>query len=79
MSRGLGQVQRRLLAALQAEPSRRFTVEELAALAYPGEEIDCSRLSSARRGLRGLSGSIYRERHGDMGARGWRHVIRLAS
>ena len=77
MSRGPGHLPRRLLSALQAEPNRRFTVEELAELAYPGEEIDRSRLSSTRRVLNGLSGLISRERHGKVGSRGWRHVIRL--
>jgi hypothetical protein len=36
MSRGLGTVQRRLTAALN-ESGRRFTVEELAKIAFPGE------------------------------------------
>ena len=36
MSRGLGRVQRKIDDALKAEPSRRFTVEELAEIAYPG-------------------------------------------
>ncbi len=39
MSRGPGIVQRRLLAAFQAEPSRRFTMLELAEVAWPGEVI----------------------------------------
>lgn len=76
MSRGQGHIQRRLLAALQSEPARRFTVEELTMLAYPGEEVDRSRLSGTRRALAGLP--VYRERHGTWGARGWRYVIKLA-
>lgn len=73
MSRGPGIVQHRLRAALEAEPARRFTVEELAALAYPGEEISRVRLSSVRRALSRFP--TVRCRFGRMGERGWRHSI----
>jgi hypothetical protein len=48
MSRGLGVVQRRLMAALD-ELGRRFAVEELAGIAFPGEPIERVHLVSVRR------------------------------
>lgn len=51
MSRGLGVVQRRLIAALQAEPSRWFTVLDLAEVVY-GEPVERKHLEAVRRVLR---------------------------
>ena len=79
MSRGLGVVQRRLIAALQAEPKRLFTVEELAEIAFPGEPIERKHWVSVRRALKNLPGldpHLYRA--GKSSTRGWRYVVRLA-
>ena len=56
MSRGAGVVQRRIIAALQAEPMRLFTVEELAEIAFPGEPIERKHLVSVLRALKNLPG-----------------------
>jgi hypothetical protein len=77
MSRGLGSVQRRLLAIIQAEPTRRFEVEELAALAFPGQALGRSHLASVRRALKGLE--LFRCRVGWPGGRGWRYVVSATS
>ena len=73
MSRGLGIVQRRLQAALDGEPKRRFTIEELAAQAFPGELLGRAQLVSVRRALRALP--IESCRAGKRGERGWRLKI----
>ncbi len=52
MSRGPGRLQRGLIAAFQAEPDRRFTIEELAALVYPGEAFKRDHASAAVPGAR---------------------------
>jgi hypothetical protein len=44
MSRRRGHVMREIKGAIEAQPRRRFTYEELAAIAYPGEQITHSRL-----------------------------------
>jgi hypothetical protein len=51
VSRGLGIVQRRLIAALN-ESGRRFRVKELAETAFPGEPIERKHEVSVRRALR---------------------------
>ena len=76
MSRGYGQTQRRLLAALKAEPKRVWWVEELACSAFPGAEIDRSCLSNVRRALKALP--VLRCRCGPgvlSGKTGWRYRI----
>lgn len=77
MSRGLGQTQRRILAALQAEPRRRFTVEELAAIVYPGEPVTHSHVVSVRRVVRGLA--VNRVRLSQQGSRGWHWLVSAKS
>ncbi len=76
MSRGPGIIQRQLIAALQGEPLRHFTVEELAALAYPDHEVGRAQLVGVRRALDGLS--VFRCRAGQSGERGWRYVVGYA-
>jgi hypothetical protein len=56
MGLGPGVVQRRLVAALQAEPKRRFTVDELAEIVFPGELIERKHEVSVRRVLKDLPG-----------------------
>jgi hypothetical protein len=75
MSRGPGIVQRRLLATLQAEPGRWFTIAELAEVAFPG---DHRHLSSVRRALEGLPG-LHRAREGQYGVHGYRGFVSLSS
>ena len=55
MSRGFGAIQRRLQAALEAEPARRFTVAELVAQTYPGENVERAKFVSVRRALNALA------------------------
>ncbi len=56
MSRGPGIVQRRLIAAFQCEPTQHFTVEQLAEIAFPGEQIERKHAVSVRRALKDLPG-----------------------
>jgi hypothetical protein len=76
MSRGPGIVQRRLVAALQAEPARRFTVEELTAIAFPAAEVGRAGLASVRRALIGLA--VHRQCAGRSGRSGWRYFVSCA-
>ncbi len=77
MSRGLGVVQRRLIAALQAR--RRFTVEELAEIAFPGEPIERKHLVSVRLALNKLKNlpglALHFHKAGKSRARGWRYLV----
>lgn len=78
MSCGLGIRQRRLLAALHAEPDRWFTIDELAEIAFPGgEPVEHKHLSSVRRALRGLKG-LHRTREGQYGVHGYRGFVSLS-
>src|SRR5260370_13958901 len=56
MSRGPGIVQRQLLVAFEAEPTRRFTTMELAEIVCPGEAIGGRHRASLFRALRSLPG-----------------------
>ena len=79
MSSGPGIVQRRLIAALQSEPTRRFTVEQLAEIAFPGEQIERKHVVSVRRALKNLPGlDLHVFRAGKPRAHGWRYVVGLA-
>jgi hypothetical protein len=51
MSRGRGIVQRRIVAAFEDQPGKRFTVDELAALAYPGVAIERKHKEGVRHAL----------------------------
>lgn len=79
MSRGLGIVQRRLIAAFQAEQGRRFTVEELAEIAFPGEPIERKHLVSVRLALNKLKNlpglALHFHKAGKSCARGWRYLV----
>lgn len=79
MSRGSGAVQRKIIEALKAEPGRRFTVGELAELAYPGRPIGKACTDAVRRALIGVeqTTSLARSRVGVSGKRGWRYRIGL--
>jgi hypothetical protein len=75
MSRGLGTVQRSLIAALE-ERGRRFTVEELAKIAFPGELIERKHEVSVRRALKNLAGlDLHFCKAGESCARGWRYLV----
>lgn len=73
MSRGPGVVQRSLIAAIH-ERGRRFTVEELAEIAFPGEPIERKHLVSVRRALENLPG-LHFHKAGKSGTRGWRYIV----
>ena len=77
MSRGLGHVQGCIVDAFEEHPRRRFTVVELAALAYPGETIQRKHKEAVRRALKKLEAELglWKCRVGHPGAFGWRHVI----
>jgi hypothetical protein len=73
MSRGLGIVQRKLVAGLD-ELGHRFTVEELAEIAFPGETIERKQLVRVRRALKHLPG-LHFQNAGRSGTRGWRYLV----
>jgi hypothetical protein len=75
MSRGLGFVQCGVQAALEAEPTLRFAVAELAGEAYPGKVVGRAQLVAVRRALGRLT--IERCRVGAFGRRGWRNRVPL--
>jgi hypothetical protein len=76
MSRGPGVIQRRLIAAFH-EPGRRFTVEELAEIAFPGEPLERKHAVSVRRALKKLpSIDLHFHKAGKTRARGWRYRVR---
>ncbi len=70
MSRGPGIVQRKIFAALKAEPGRWFTVLELAEAVY-GEPVKREHLEAVRRVLRGWPGLHY-AREGQYEVHGYR-------
>jgi hypothetical protein len=75
MSHGAGIVQRSLIAALD-ERRRRFTVEELAEMAFPGELIERTHMVSVRRALENLPGlKLHFHKAGESGTRGWRYLV----
>jgi hypothetical protein len=75
MSRGLGTVQRNLIAALN-ESGRRFTIEELAEIAFPGELIERKHEVSVRRALNNLRGpDLHFSKAGENCARGWHYLV----
>jgi hypothetical protein len=80
MSRGPGVVQRRLVAAFQVEPGRRFIVKELAEIAFPGEPIERKHEVSVRRALQALKKlpglELDFHKAGKTGTRGWRYRVR---
>jgi hypothetical protein len=77
MSRGPGVIQRRIVAALQAEPGRWFTVMELAFVAYPDEGmVEKKHFVSVRRALSGMK--VKRRRSGKRRTGGWHYQISYA-
>jgi hypothetical protein len=75
MSRGAGIVQRRLIAALD-EPGRRYAIQELAKIAFPGEPIERKHEVSVRRALKNLAGlDLHFCKAGESCARGWRYLV----
>jgi hypothetical protein len=79
MSRGPGIVQRRLIAAIQGEPGRLFTVKELAEIAFPGEPIERKHEVTVLRALKNLPGlELHWYKAGKSRTRGWRYEVRLA-
>jgi hypothetical protein len=72
-------VQRRLVSALLAAPRRRFTVLELAEIAFPGEEIERKHAVSVRRALKNLPDlNLGLCRAGWPHDHGWHYVVGLA-
>ena len=81
MSKGLGHVQRAVIATFAAEPGSRFTVGELAALVYPGQPIEKKHTEAVNRVLRNLAAEIglHRCRVSPSSRHGWHHRWGLAS
>jgi hypothetical protein len=85
MSRGPGSVQFRLLAAFEAEPSRRFTMRELAEAVWPGEVIDRRHIATVSHSLKTLPGvKLSRRREGNSSrfhhpCQGWYYRISAPS
>jgi hypothetical protein len=80
MSKGPGRVMRAIIEATEAEPTRRFTIEELAALAYPGAEIVHKHMVEVRAAVAALR--RYRRVKAwpaskDNGKQGWRLCVTL--
>jgi hypothetical protein len=77
MSRGLGVIQRRVMAAFQADPGKPFTIGELAIVTFPSISIERKHQVSVRRALRNLSEiNLHLSRAGEFGSRGWRYLVR---
>ena len=72
-------MQRRLIAAFQSEPTRSFTVEHLAAIAYPGEQIERKHAASVRRALKNLPGlDLFFMTANKPGTHGWCYFVTLS-
>ena len=75
MSRGAGIVQRWLIAAL-GELGRRFTVDDLSKIAFPGEPMRRHHLVSVRRALQNLPGlDLHFHKAGESCTSGWRYLV----
>ena len=76
---GTGRIQRVIAAAFDAEPNRRFTTRQLAALAFPDQPIGAVEMHTINRALHNLTGTLglARSRIGTAAGasgRGWHHV-----
>ncbi len=78
MSKGPGRIMRAIIEATEVEPKRRFTIAELAALAYPGAEIAHKHMVQVRAAVAALR--RYRRVKAwpvpkDNGRQGWRLCV----
>jgi hypothetical protein len=64
MSRGLGTVQRGLIAILEASPGIEMTMEELAAKVYGVEVVELWQVTTISRAMRRSPITLYRQRRG---------------
>lgn len=69
-----GHVQRAINAAFDAEPNRRFTIRELAALAYPNREVERQELKTVSLSVRSITPALNSCRVGAKGRMGWHNV-----
>jgi hypothetical protein len=77
MSKGPGIVQRRILAAVEAEPSRVFQVLALAAIVYPNATIEEKHLVCVRRAISKMP-QLKKGRDGNYRRKGgWHYAIQL--
>lgn len=76
MSKGPGRVQRAITAAFEAEPTRRFTTAELAAIAYPGTTVEKNHTDAVHRALTKLTAplGLTKSRIALPNAFGWQHL-----
>lgn len=74
MSRGPGRIQRAIAAAFDAQPTRRFTTRELAALAYPGTEIGKTQINGVLHAIPTITPALTACRVGATDRLGWHHV-----
>ena len=65
------------MTAFDDAPGKKFTVEELCAVVYPGEAIERKHKESVRRALNKIApqANLWKSRAALPGAFGWRHVI----
>ncbi|WP_440408689.1 hypothetical protein [Neorhizobium petrolearium] len=75
MSRGPGRIQREIMAALEADPHRRLTTAEIAAIVY-GDPVEDWHLETVSRSLRTLAPrlGLSKCRVAASGRFGWHHL-----
>ncbi|MHA6729625.1 hypothetical protein [Devosia sp. A369] len=81
MSRGFGVVQQRIIAVYEQQPQGSWTVEQLAAMVYPGAALGRAHKESVRRALAKLGEplQLHRCRVRLPSGAGWHHVIARAN
>ena len=77
MSRGLGRIQRTVVAAFADDPNAKLTISQLALRCYPDQKITEAHLDTVRRTLTKLEPALglRRCRIGQLKERGWHYVI----
>lgn len=82
MSRGPGRVQSAIIHAFESEPTRRFSVEDLAGIAFPDQEIGPVHTGTISRALKtpalARKLNLRRCRAGRRRTGGWHHVYERA-
>lgn len=83
MSRGPGRVQSAILFAFEAEPNRKFSVMDLAEIAFPYVPITSSHTGAISRALKSPALRAKLDlracRSGALHSGGWRHIFGRAS
>ncbi len=74
VSRGLGIVQRRLIAVFESNPQKRFSVKDLAELVYPGEILERKHEVAILRAMKAING-LDKIRAGRWSTGGWHYIF----